>query len=88
MRDLVGKPEFLLRKKIEGWFYEKHPDKWIPLYTMVTFTHIPYNEALQKGKRQEAIMNEIMQMSDIENKWNDVTVENKILTLLKQQSSN
>jgi kynurenine 3-monooxygenase len=87
MRDLVGKPEFLLRKKIEGWFYEKHPDKWIPLYTMVTFTHIPYNEALQKGKRQEAIMNEIMQMSDIENKWNDVTVENKILTLLKQQSS-
>lgn len=88
MRDLVGKPEFLLRKKIEGWFYEKHPDKWIPLYTMVTFMHIPYNEAMQKGKTQDAIMNEIMQMSDIENKWNDVTVENKILTLLKQHSPN
>lgn len=88
MRDLVGKPEFLLRKKIEGWFYEKHPDKWIPLYTMVTFTNIPYNEAQEKGKMQDAIMNEIMQMSDIENKWNDIAVENKILTLLKQQSPN
>lgn len=88
MRDLVGKPEFLLRKKIEGWFYEKHPDKWIPLYTMVTFTHMPYNEAQKKGMMQDMIMDEVMQMPDIENSWNDTLVENRILSLLKQHSSN
>lgn len=85
MRDLVGKPEFLLRKKIEGWFYEKHPDKWIPLYTMVTFTHLPYNEAQKKGMMQDAIMDEVMQMSNIETIWNSSDVETKILTLLAQQ---
>lgn len=38
MRDLVANPEFLLRKKIEALVYEKHPSKWIPLYSMVTFS--------------------------------------------------
>jgi kynurenine 3-monooxygenase len=82
MRDLVGKPEFLLRKKIEGWFSEKHPDKWIPLYTMVTFSHIPYHEAQARGQRQNDIMNEVMKITDIENKWNSAEVENQILQLL------
>ena len=82
MRDLVGKPEFLLRKKIEGAFATKHPDKWIPLYTMVTFSHIPYNEAQQRGKKQDAIMDEIMKMPDLENKWDSAEVETKILNML------
>lgn len=82
MRDLVGKPEFLLRKKIEGWFYEKHPDKWMPLYSMVTFSTIPYNEAQARGKKQDAIMDEVMKTPDLENKWNSVSIEEKILSLL------
>lgn len=82
MRDLVGHPDFLLRKKIEGWFYEKHPDKWMPLYSMVTFSHIPYNEAQARGKKQDKIMDEVMKLSGIENKWNSEAVENTILKLL------
>jgi kynurenine 3-monooxygenase len=30
--------KFLLQKKIEKWFSDKHPDKWIPLYSRVTFS--------------------------------------------------
>ncbi len=86
MRDLVGQPEFLLRKKIEGWFYDKHPDKWMPLYSMVTFSHIPYNEAQARGNRQNVIMDKIMAMPDIEKKWNSSEVENAILNLLKVNS--
>lgn len=82
MRDLVGHPDFLLRKKIEGWFYEKHPDKWMPLYSMVTFSNIPYNEAQARGKKQDAIMDEVMKMPGIEEKWNSLEVENKILQLI------
>ncbi len=82
MRDLVGHPDFLLRKKIEGWFATKHPDKWIPLYTMVTFSHIPYNEAQQRGKKQDAIMDEIMHMPGIKTNWENEEVEKKILSLL------
>jgi kynurenine 3-monooxygenase len=31
-----------LQKKIEKWFSDKHPDKWIPLYSRVTFSDRPY----------------------------------------------
>ena len=50
---------------------------------MVTFSHLPYHEAQARGKKQDAIMNEIMKMSDIENIWNSSVVENKIIDLLK-----
>ena len=62
MRDKTGDKQFLLQKKIEALFTKKHPSKWTPLYSMVTFSHIDYNEALQIGKKQEKIMQEIMQI--------------------------
>jgi kynurenine 3-monooxygenase len=84
MRDKTGDPKFLLQKKIEAWFSDKHPDKWIPLYSMVTYSpHIRYSEALREGLRQESIMQQVMRMSDIENKWNSEDVEKKILEFLK-----
>ena len=56
MRDKTADPKFLLQKKIEARFNEKHPDKWIPLYTMVTYSpHIRYSTALKEGKRQQEI---------------------------------
>jgi kynurenine 3-monooxygenase len=83
MRDRVGQPEFLLQKKIEAWFSNKHPDKWIPLYTMVTFSpDIRYSEALREGLRQEKIMQEVMAMPGIEQKWESAEVENRMLDLL------
>jgi kynurenine 3-monooxygenase len=82
MRDRVADASFLLQKKIEARFSEKHPEKWIPLYSMVTFSHIPYEDALKTGEKQEAIMQEIMQIPNIENLWNSTEVENKILERL------
>ncbi len=82
MRDLVGHPEFLLRKKIEGMFYEKHPNKWIPLYSMVTFSDIPYHNALAEGQKQDKIMKQVMSMPGIEEKWDSKEVEDLILQML------
>ncbi|MFN3916454.1 MAG: FAD-dependent oxidoreductase [Flavobacteriales bacterium] len=82
MRDLTAEPKFLLQKKIEGWFSEKHPDNWIPLYSQVTFSHIPYSQALKNGKRQDEIMEQVMNMPNIENIWNSPEVEQKILSYL------
>jgi kynurenine 3-monooxygenase len=82
MRDLVGDTNFLLRKKIEAKFSEKYPDKWIPLYTMVTFTNLPYSFALKEGKKQDKIMDEVMQMHNIHQIWNTEIVEQKMLELL------
>ena len=82
MRDLVGDPMFLLRKKIEKKIYEKHPNKWVPLYSMVTFSHTPYSEALTIGKCQEKIMDEVMALPNIQENWDSDEVENAILSRL------
>ncbi|KJS04801.1 MAG: kynurenine 3-monooxygenase [Flavobacteriales bacterium BRH_c54] len=80
MRDYVADPKFLLQKKIEAHFSEKHPDKWMPLYSQVTFSHIRYSEAWKKGQVQDAIMKKVMANTDnIEDKWNSQEVENAIL---------
>jgi len=83
MRDKVADPVFLLRKKIEAWFSEKHPDKWIPAYSMVTFSpEIRYSEALQKGTFQDSVMDKVMSLPDIEQQWNSTKVEELILSNL------
>ena len=82
MRDKVADPGFLLQKKIEARFSERHPDKWIPLYSMVTFSHIPYHEALMNGDRQEGIMREVMALPDIAQRWDSDEVEQLILSRL------
>lgn len=80
MRDKTADPKFLLQKKIEARFNDKYPDKWIPLYSMVTYSpNIRYSTALKEGMRQEAIMQKIMAMPDIEKKWDREEVEKEIL---------
>ena len=69
-RDRVADPAFLLRKQIEAKLHALYPDKWIPLYSMVTFNdHIRYSDAYRKGKKQEQIMNEVMKTPDIASRW-------------------
>lgn len=83
MRDKTADKIFLLQKKIEAHFSAKHPEKWIPLYSMVTYSpHIRYSEALVNGNKQQAIMDKIMAMPDIEAKWDSAEVENAILKAL------
>lgn len=82
MSSKTADPKFLLQKKIEKWFAEKHPEKWIPAYSRVTFSDRPYSEALAEGDAQEAIMQEVMKMPQIEEKWDSIEVEEKILALL------
>lgn len=86
MRDLTGDPKFLLQKKIEGKFFTKYPERWMPLYSMVTFSHIPYHEAWSEGQRQDKIMAEIMAMPDIEAKWDSEEVEREWLRLTELSS--
>lgn len=80
MRDKTADPKFLLQKKIEAKLHDKYPDKWIPAYSQVTFSpHIRYSEALQRGQKQEAIMQEIMKAPDIEITWDNDELHRRII---------
>ena len=76
--------DFLLRKKIEKHFHQKHPDKWIPLYSRVTFSNKTYSEAIREGDKQDLIMNELMKEPEIASRWMSPEIEQRMLELLKQ----
>ncbi|HEX8563542.1 MAG TPA: NAD(P)/FAD-dependent oxidoreductase [Flavobacterium sp.] len=82
MSSKTADDKFLLQKKIEKRFSQKYPDKWLPLYSRVTFSHRPYTEALAIGDKQKAIMDEIMNMPEIDKLWDSEIVEKRIIDLL------
>jgi|TARA_B110000977_G_scaffold55197_1_gene75251 kynurenine 3-monooxygenase len=82
MRDHVADEKFLLQKKIEAKIHELHPDKWIPLYSQVSFSNIRYSEAYKRGKIQEEIMRKVMSSPTIDKTWDSKEVENQILSMI------
>lgn len=69
MRDLVADPMFLLRNKIAAHLQRKYPDTFLPAYSMVTFTHIPYSTALAEVERQNALFDRILALDGIAENW-------------------
>ena len=53
MRDLVGDPAFLRRKAREQRLARWFPRWYVPLYSMVSFSTIPYAEAVERARRQD-----------------------------------
>jgi kynurenine 3-monooxygenase len=89
MRARTADPKFLLQKKIEAALHEKYPELWIPAYSQVTFSpHIRYSEALRRGEWQEAIMKEVMEINDIERKWDSEEIEKIILEKIERNAKN
>jgi kynurenine 3-monooxygenase len=84
MRDYVADPDFLLRKKIEAKFSDLYPNKWLPLYSQVTFSNIRYSVAYKQGQVQNEIMDQIMDLPNIEDKWDHPDVMNKMLELSQE----
>lgn len=56
MRDLVDDPDFLLQQALERKLQERHPGRFVPHYTMVTFMLIPYAVALERSDIQRGIL--------------------------------
>ena len=59
MRDLVNNWSFIMRKKLDDFLYRVFPSKWVPLYTMVTFSRIPIHECVHKRAEQDKLLDKI-----------------------------
>lgn len=55
LRDKVQSPVFLARKKMDITLNRVLPRHWVPLYTMMTHTTMPYAEALSRHNRRTRI---------------------------------
>jgi kynurenine 3-monooxygenase len=52
MRDRVGSPWFILRKRLAVLLHALLPRWYLPLYTMIEFTRIPYADAVRRARAQ------------------------------------
>jgi kynurenine 3-monooxygenase len=56
MRDKTASRAFRAKKKLDHLLEAALPGIYLPLYTMVTFTRIPYAQAAQRARRQDRIV--------------------------------
>ena len=56
MRDSVDDRDFLLQRELELLLAERHPGRFVPRYSMVTFARVPYALAYERGKIQRQIL--------------------------------
>lgn len=61
MRDSVDDPDYLVQRALEQVLARRHPGHFIPRYSMVSFTCVPYATAFERGKLQRAILVEATQ---------------------------
>jgi kynurenine 3-monooxygenase len=85
MRDKVADQQFLLRKKIEAWLYATYPDKFVPLYTLVTFSHVPYADALRIGQENDALFARYMSIDAIAKDWTSADARAAFDALMRER---
>jgi kynurenine 3-monooxygenase len=56
MRDKTAARTFRAKKKLDHALEGLLPGLYLPLYTMVSFTRIPYAEAARRARRQDAVV--------------------------------
>src|SRR5947209_5316103 len=56
MRDKTASKSFRAKKKVDHWLEAALPGIYLPLYTMVTFTRMPYARAANRARLQDALV--------------------------------
>jgi len=56
MRDKIASRKFRAKKKLDHLLEAALPGIYLPLYTMVTFTRIPYARAARRARLQDRIV--------------------------------
>ncbi len=78
MRDLVADKKFLRKKQIEKMVANAFPEKFIPAYSMVSFTHIPYAEAQRIGKHHNELLEKLFLVENLEEKFSSDEIQEMI----------
>ncbi len=74
-------PQFQLRKKIEQTLQRLYPERTC-LYHNVSFTSLPYAEAVRREQSHRQLVNKILEIEQIESKLNSSEIQNVVQPLL------
>jgi kynurenine 3-monooxygenase len=64
LRHGVGDSSFLHRKQLERELNQAAPDVFMPIYNRISFTLLPYVEALRIERRQRRLVEQLVSMKD------------------------
>ncbi len=56
MRDQVDDADFLRQRQLERMLADRHPGRFVPRYSMVSFLRVPYATAQARGRIQRQIL--------------------------------
>lgn len=59
MRDRVDDDDYLLQRALERTLAQRHPERFMPRYSMVTFQRMPYATAYERGRQQRQLLVEL-----------------------------
>ncbi|MFL6201758.1 MAG: hypothetical protein ACJ76J_21505 [Thermoanaerobaculia bacterium] len=59
----MGSSEFLLRKELERWVHDLYPDRYAPLYSLISFTNMPYAESMRQDREQRTLVGRLRDSS-------------------------
>jgi kynurenine 3-monooxygenase len=60
MRDKTASRTFRAKKKLDHLLEAALPGVYLPLYTMVTFTRVPYAQAARRARPQDRILYSVL----------------------------
>jgi kynurenine 3-monooxygenase len=60
MRDKVGNPDFLYKKRVEQAIHQLHPQTLVPQYNLVSFSTVPYASALARGQELDGLYERVI----------------------------
>ncbi len=63
MRDSVADPHYLAKRELGALLAARAPAHYMARYRMVTFTHLPYAYALERGQAQDALLEQLLRGS-------------------------
>ena len=56
MRDRVDDADYLVQRELERILADRHPGRFVPRYSMVTFSRMPYATAFERGQVQRKLL--------------------------------
>jgi len=87
MRDKVADANFLLLQKVERRINFLYPESYFPLYSMVSFTDIEYQTALNKGNEQEAMIQNLIHLHQINEYSSEEKIDEVIHNFMKNKEN-
>lgn len=60
MRDSVADPHYLAKRELGALLAQRLPSHYMARYRLVTFTHVPYAYAFERGRAQDELLEQLL----------------------------